>query len=79
VEEFRRLYEGNYRMALFYLKHLCKEEKLPVRYKSLILLKDYYGFSYMEIAEITGSTESSIKVSLFRARSKFKEVYKANE
>ena len=159
MEEFRRLYEENYRMVLFYLKNLCREErlaedlaqdtfyhvllqvcsgkkldvnrkwfikiahnvfldylrkikvtlesldictdrlesniitvdsanrmdllsalrKLPVRYKSLIVLKDYYGFSYKEIAEITGSTESSVKVSIFRARSKFKEVYKANE
>lgn len=159
MEEFRRLYEENYKVVLFYLRHLCKDGKLaedltqdtfcrvlsqlcsgkkldvnrkwfvkvahnvfldhlrknkaafenleirsdrlesntitadsanrldllsalgrlPVRYKSLILLKDYYGFSYVEIAEITGSTESSVKVSIFRARSKFKEVYKAYE
>jgi RNA polymerase sigma-70 factor (ECF subfamily) len=36
--------------------------------KSLILLKDYEGYSYAEIGEITGLNESQVKVYLHRAR-----------
>jgi len=49
--------------------------KLPVRYRSLILLKDHYGFSYYEIAEIMNCTETTVKVSLFRARQRLEELY----
>lgn len=49
--------------------------RLPIRYKMIILLKDHYGFSYHETAEILGCSESAVKVTLFRARNKFKEVY----
>jgi len=50
-------------------------EKLPVRYRSLILLKDHYGFSYKEIAGIMNSSEAAIKVTLFRARKRLEELY----
>ena len=50
-------------------------EKLPVRYRSIILLKDYFGFSLREIASILSITENSAKVTLHRAREKFREVY----
>jgi RNA polymerase sigma-70 factor (ECF subfamily) len=36
--------------------------------KSLILLKDYEGYSYEEIGQITGLNESQVKVYLHRAR-----------
>ncbi len=36
--------------------------------KSLILLKDYEGYSYDEIGQITGLNESQVKVYLHRAR-----------
>ena len=36
--------------------------------RSLVLLKDYEGYSYQEIGEITGFTESQVKVYLHRAR-----------
>ena len=36
--------------------------------KSLVMLKDYEGYSYQEIAEITGLNESQVKVYLHRAR-----------
>mgnify|MGYP000527049636 CR=1 FL=1 len=49
--------------------------QLPLRYKSFILLCDHYGFSYREIAEIMNCTESTVKVTLSRARNRFKEVY----
>lgn len=36
--------------------------------KSLVLLKDYEGYSYLEIAEIMDLSESQVKVYLHRAR-----------
>lgn len=36
--------------------------------KSLVMLKDYEGYSYEEIGEIMGLTESQVKVYLHRAR-----------
>jgi len=36
--------------------------------KSLVLLKDYEGYSYQEIGEIMNLTESQVKVYLHRAR-----------
>ncbi|MFT3932079.1 MAG: RNA polymerase sigma factor [Chitinophagaceae bacterium] len=40
--------------------------------KSLVLLKDYEGYSYEEIGAITGLNESQVKVYLFRARTQLK-------
>jgi RNA polymerase sigma-70 factor (ECF subfamily) len=36
--------------------------------KSLVMLKDYEGYSYEEIGKITGLSESQVKVYLHRAR-----------
>lgn len=36
--------------------------------RSIILLRDYEGYSYQEIGEITGLNESQVKVYIFRAR-----------
>ena len=36
--------------------------------KSLVMLKDYEGYSYDEIAQITGLNEGQVKVYLHRAR-----------
>jgi len=41
--------------------------------KSVILLRDYEGYSYKEIGEITGLSESQVKVYIFRARVTLKE------
>lgn len=43
-------------------------EQLPEDQKAVILLRDYEGYSYEEIAEITGMTESQVKVYIFRGR-----------
>jgi RNA polymerase sigma-70 factor (ECF subfamily) len=42
--------------------------KLPEIQKSLILLRDYEGYSYEEIGKITGLNESQVKVYIFRGR-----------
>ncbi len=41
--------------------------------RSLVLLKDYEGYSYDEIGQITGLSESQVKVYLHRARLQLKE------
>lgn len=43
-------------------------EKLPDIQKSVLLLRDYEGYSYEEIGEITGLSESQVKVYIYRAR-----------
>ncbi len=42
--------------------------KLGETQRSLVMLKDYEGYSYEEIGEITGLNESQVKVYLHRAR-----------
>ncbi|MBK9730291.1 MAG: RNA polymerase sigma factor [Chitinophagaceae bacterium] len=46
--------------------------KLPEMQKSVVLLRDYEGYSYEEIGEITGLNESQVKVYIFRARTALK-------
>ncbi len=43
-------------------------EKLPPDQKNVILLRDYEGYNYQEISEITNLSESQVKVYIFRGR-----------
>jgi len=43
-------------------------ENLPYEQRSVILLRDYEGYSYDEIAEITEMTDSQVKKSIYEAR-----------
>ncbi len=47
--------------------------KLSDIQRSVILLRDYEGYSYDEIGEITGLNESQVKVYIYRARIILKE------
>lgn len=42
--------------------------QLPEIQRSVLLLRDYEGYAYEEIGEITGLNESQVKVYIFRAR-----------
>jgi RNA polymerase sigma-70 factor (ECF subfamily) len=57
--------------AGFDVKKVLNEavELLPADQKSVLMLRDYEGYSYKEIAEITSLSESQVKVYIFRARS----------
>ncbi|RYF86295.1 MAG: RNA polymerase sigma factor [Chitinophagaceae bacterium] len=46
--------------------------KLSETQRSLVMLKDYEGYNYAEIGEITGLNESQVKVYLHRARLQLK-------
>lgn len=48
-------------------------EKLNENQRTVILLRDYEGYDYKSIGEITGMTESQVKINIFRARKFLKE------
>ena len=50
---------------------------LPEAQRSAILLRDYEGYSYQEIGDITGQTEAQVKVNIFRARTTLRNVIKS--
>jgi RNA polymerase sigma factor (sigma-70 family) len=41
---------------------------LPDDQRSVLMLRDYEGYSYREISEITGLSETRVKVYIYRAR-----------
>ncbi len=43
-------------------------DRLPEHQRSLVLLRDYEGYSYREISEISGMTEAQVKINLYRGR-----------
>ena len=49
-------------------------DQLPADQKSVILLRDYEGYSYHEIAKMTNLSESQVKVYIYRGR-KFLQEY----
>ena len=53
--------------------------KLPENYRTYIILRDVNDFTYEEVAAITNETIGQVKVGLYRARKKFKELYKQLE
>ena len=48
-------------------------DTLPEIQKSVVLLRDYEGYSYEEIGGILELSESQVKVYIFRARQAFKK------
>ena len=47
--------------------------RLSETQRSLVVLKDYEGYNYDEIGQITGLSQSQVKVYLHRARLQLKE------
>jgi RNA polymerase sigma-70 factor (ECF subfamily) len=43
--------------------------------KEALILKEYQGFSYVEISEIMGTSVGSVKSLLYKARIRLKEIY----
>ena len=58
-------YQNNYELKQVLLRAI---NELNPTQKSLVLLKDYEGYSYQEIGEIMNLSESQVKVYLHRAR-----------
>ena len=50
---------------------------LPEPQRNAILLRDYEGYSYHEISDITGMSEAQVKVNIFRGRTALKRFIKS--
>jgi RNA polymerase sigma-70 factor (ECF subfamily) len=48
-------------------------QRLPEVQRTVIMLRDYEGYEYQEISEITGLNLSQVKVYIFRGRKSLKE------
>jgi RNA polymerase sigma factor (sigma-70 family) len=64
-EDGRSQYQQNGNMKKILMEAL---NRLNETQKSLVMLKDYEGYSYTEIGEIMSLNESQVKVYLHRAR-----------
>lgn len=43
-------------------------DQIPEMQRTVVMLRDYEGYNYQEIGEITGLNESQVKVYIYRAR-----------
>lgn len=50
--------------------------KLPEDYRDVLIFKEVHGLSHVEIAEILNKTPQTTKVLLYRAKQKFRDLYK---
>jgi RNA polymerase sigma factor (sigma-70 family) len=42
--------------------------RLPEQQRIPVMLRDYEGYSYKEISDITGSSEANVKINIYRGR-----------
>jgi RNA polymerase sigma-70 factor (ECF subfamily) len=66
VHESEFIHENNY-SDLNEILHQALE-RLPEQQKSAVMLRDYEGYSYREIGEITGLSEAQVKINIYRGR-----------
>jgi RNA polymerase sigma factor (sigma-70 family) len=43
-------------------------KRLPEQQRTPVLLRDYEGYTYKEISDITGQSEASVKINIYRGR-----------
>ena len=75
VEDYHQIvYQPSYENAE--LSELVKTslELLPDHYREAFVLREYDGLSYHEISEITGESLASVKIHIFRAKKKLREI-----
>ncbi|ALO15617.1 MAG TPA: RNA polymerase sigma factor [Salinivirga sp.] len=82
-DDFETVQEQNYAHDDQYsdLSEVLSEavKKLPEIQRSVLMLRDYEGYSYQEIGEITKLNESQVKVYIYRARLYLKKYIGAME
>ena len=66
VHEKELIYESQY-SDLNEILHKALDN-LPEHQKTLVMLRDYEGYSYSEIGEITGLSEAQVKINIYRGR-----------
>lgn len=66
VHEKEMIYESQYSD----LNEILHEalERLPEQQKNSVMLRDYEGYSYKEIGDITGLSEAQVKINIYRGR-----------
>ncbi len=50
-------------------------ERLPIKYRQVLVLFTIQGYSIREISEMVGVSEGAVKVRLYRARERFRHLY----
>ncbi|PLW99673.1 MAG: RNA polymerase sigma factor [Marinilabiliales bacterium] len=70
LSDFEKIPESSYEDQYSDLKEVLNKalEQLPEIQRSVIVLRDYEGYSYQEIGEMTSLSESQVKVYIYRAR-----------
>ncbi len=72
ITDFEHVDQSRYSHSDQYsdLKEILNEaiEKLPPDQKSVVMLRDYEGYSYKEISDMTDLSEVQVKVYIYRAR-----------
>lgn len=74
IQDENNVFENNSSFSspkeFFDLKSILNQavDMLPKDQKTVILLRDYEGYSYKEIADITNLSEAQVKVYIYRAR-----------
>jgi RNA polymerase sigma factor (sigma-70 family) len=66
IHENEMIYESQYN-DLNEILHVALD-KLPEQQKTSVLLRDYEGYSYKEIGDITGLSEAQVKINIYRGR-----------
>jgi len=65
----------------YYIKELGNKIKqilntLSPRYRTVLILRQFHGYSYKEIAEIMGASLNEVKIWIHRARNQLKQKFK---
>ncbi|MFN8241329.1 MAG: RNA polymerase sigma factor [Bacteroidales bacterium] len=66
VHELEMTHESGYTDLAEILREAL--DKLPEQQKTSVMLRDYEGYSYKEIGDITGQSEAQVKINIFRGR-----------
>jgi len=73
VQTFNKTYETDYDTQITVRDALLK---LNSEDNELIYLREYESYSYKEIAELTEQSLENVKIKIFRARNKLREILK---
>lgn len=49
-------------------------EMLPKRYREVLVLKEFLGMTYKEISDVLGMTLPSVRIKIYRAKQKIREI-----
>jgi RNA polymerase sigma-70 factor (ECF subfamily) len=66
VHEKEMIYESQY-SDLNEILHKALDN-LPEQQKTSVMLRDYEGYTYKEIGDITGLSEAQVKINIYRGR-----------